>query len=296
MWNRLPEWSEYVIKDDTALTSMAKQFSVEDCDFMLEKPNDYFVTPDSWFVQDIKQRLLFAPGFVLIRCGNAHSDKELRAIYALYSSCIGSLNDRYGYFFDVVDHGLDYTKEAVPVSKTRAATGYHTDSTAKEYLPDVVGLLCLQPASSGGDSLITNAANLYAYLNKYHAAVISEMEKAVIRDVITPGKINTDDTIKENAFPIFSQTEKGFTFRYMRFWIETAFQKTLQEMPMELTKGLDATDAFFDEKSNNIQFRMERGDMLFINNRFLCHNRSAFENNTTTSQPRTLVRTWINFD
>jgi hypothetical protein len=41
---------------------------------------------------------------------------------------------------------------------------------------------------------------------------------------------------------------------------------------------------------------MERGDLLFINNRFLCHNRTGFENHPHIEKARTLVRTWINFN
>ncbi|MGV2389786.1 MAG UNVERIFIED_CONTAM: TauD/TfdA family dioxygenase [Microcystis novacekii LVE1205-3] len=74
----------------------------------------------------------------------------MRLIYAFISRIFGLLNQRYGYFFDVIDRGMDYTKEAIPVSMTNAETGYHTDSTAKNYFPDIVGLLCLASADEGG--------------------------------------------------------------------------------------------------------------------------------------------------
>jgi len=294
-WTELPDWMDAAINADSELITSVQQLSPEVLQKLFDTPNDFAEKHVPGYVKDIKHRLLSGSGFVLIRCGGSHTDQKLRAIYALYSLQIGTLNDRYGFFFDVVDQGLDYTKEAVPVSKTRAATGYHTDSTAKTYLPDAVGLLCLQPAATGGDSLLTNAADLYVHLQTAHPSVLPEMKKDVIRDVITPGTVNNVAAIHENAFPIFSWPNEGFTFRYMRFWIETAFQKTGQELPAQLLRGLNATDDFFQEKSNSIQFRMERGDILFINNRFICHNRTAFENDPATTEPRKMVRTWINF-
>jgi hypothetical protein len=133
-------------------------------------------------------------------------------------------------------------------------------------------------------------------MSEAHPEVLAAMQEPIVRDVITPGTVNNVSAILENAFPIFAFPEQGFTFRYMRYWIETAFAKTNREMPEALTKGLDATDAFFTDPSNAIQFRMERGDILFVNNRFLCHNRTAFENDLQAKKARTLVRTWINFN
>jgi isocitrate/isopropylmalate dehydrogenase len=122
------------------------------------------------------------------------------------------------------------------------------------------------------------------------------MQNPIIRDVITPGTTNSVEKIIENAFPIFSFPNEGFTFRYMRFWIESAYQKTGQIMPEELIQGLNETDRFFSSSQNHLQFRLERGDILLLNNRFICHNRTAFENNTASfDNHRRLVRSWINY-
>jgi alpha-ketoglutarate-dependent taurine dioxygenase len=234
------------------------------------------------------------PGFVLIRADGQFSDNELRKLYAYLSRSIGNLNGRYGYFFDVVDHGLDFTTSAIPVSKTKASTGYHTDSTAKDYVPDVVGLLCLYPGNKGGESLLTNSANAYEMLKKRFPECINELEQPVIRDVITPGSENNVDSIKGNAFPIYRNENNDFLFRYMRYWIESAHSKTGIPISSRLVQGMNAIDDFFSKTENIVQFKMQRGDILFLNNRFLCHNRTAFEDDPASGK-RTMVRTWINF-
>ncbi len=294
-WKLKPYPSDYVLFPDEELCAIAEGFTGNEMQDLLDNPNKFGIEIPAAITNTIISKIKSYPCFTLIRCDSSLPDETLRCIYALYSKAIGSLNDRYGYFFDVVDQGLDYTKEAIPVSKTKASTGYHTDSTAKEYLPDIVGLLCLHPAEVGGDSLLTNAADLYSFLMKEEPAAVAEMEKPIKRDVITPGTVNNIEAITSNTFPIFSFPEEGFTFRYMRYWIETAFLKTEEEIPQELLKGLDATDHFFSVPENNVQFRMKRGDILFANNRILCHNRTAFENDAHSSK-RTMVRAWINFD
>ena len=238
------------------------------------------------------KQLLEAPGALRLQVECDYSDDQLRLLYAIISRSLGYLNNRYSYFFDVQDRGLDYTKEAIPVSKTKAETGYHTDSTAKNYFPDFVGLLCLQPALQGGESLITNAANLLAYLNREKTHLLDLLHRPLYRDVITPGTVQDLEAIRNNAFPIFQyDADEGVIFRYMRYWIESALQKLAEPVPEFLHEALDTIDTYFSLPENAMCFRMERGDMLFVNNRFLCHNRTAFVDG---EKPRVYVRAWIN--
>ena len=128
------------------------------------------------------QQLNASPGALRVTTGSHYSESELRRLYAVTSRALGWINNRYTYFFDVMDRGLDYTKEAIPVSKTKAETGYHTDSTAKHYFPDIIGLLCLQPAKSGGESLITNAANLFQHITNEHSELKDLLHQAWCRE------------------------------------------------------------------------------------------------------------------
>jgi hypothetical protein len=239
-----------------------------------------------------KQQLAFSPGALRLQLEGTYSDEQQRQLYAIVSRSLGYLNNRYGYFFDVKDRGLDYTKEAIPVSKTKAETGYHTDSTAKHYLPDVVGLLCLQPALSGGESLITNAANLLNFLEERNPAWKDLLHTPLCRDVITPGTVQDLEAIRANDIPLFQyDQEGGVTFRYMRYWIESALEKLKEPTPAGLTELLDSIDSYFAEESHAMCFLLDRGDMLFVNNHFLCHNRTAFVDGDV---PRVYVRAWIN--
>ena len=240
------------------------------------------------------QQLNASPGALRVTTGSHYNESELRQLYAMTSRALGWINNRYTYFFDVMDRGLDYTKEAIPVSKTKAETGYHTDSTAKHYFPDIIGLLCLQPAKSGGESLITNAANLLHYITDQHPELKDLLHQAWCRDVITPGTVNNTEAILANDIPIYQyDADGGVILRYMRYWIESALVKLGREIPTELTKALDIIDNYFAAPEHAMCFRLERGDMLFVNNRFLCHNRTAFEDG---ENPRVYVRAWINRD
>jgi hypothetical protein len=296
IWDELPFSKEFIFDLNKDFSNLINNLTEVQKKLLIESPNEFNINVSYNWLNELHLKLKASPGFVLIKTGDIYTDEELRCIYALYCRSLGLLNNLYGYFYDVIDQGLDYTKKAIPVSMTSASTGYHTDSTAKEYLPDIVGLLCLYPGAVGGDSLLTNAANLYNHLYQNFLNEFKTMQNPIIRDVITPGTTNSVEKIIENAFPIFSFPNEGFTFRYMRFWIESAYQKTGQIMPEELIQGLNETDRFFSSSQNHLQFRLERGDILLLNNRFICHNRTAFENNTASfDNHRKLVRSWINY-
>ena len=113
-------------------------------------------------------------------------------------------------------------------------------------------------------------------------------------DVITPGTDQNIDQILGNSFPVFEENNGSITFRYMRFWIESAHSKTGKELPNKLKEAMNEIDRFFNTAENILQFQLNAGDMLYINNRFLCHNRTAFEDSPDLNIRRKLVRTWIN--
>jgi len=49
--------------------------------------------------------------------------------------------------YGVLNRGLDITKDNVAFSSTNAEAAFHTDSSFRDAYPDVVGLLCVRPAS-----------------------------------------------------------------------------------------------------------------------------------------------------
>ena len=44
-----------------------------------------------------------------------------------------------------------------------------------------------------------------------------------------------------------------------------------------------------------VTFEMGRGDMQFVNNRFVLHSRTAFEDHAEPDRRRNLVRLWMRY-
>lgn len=291
-WDQLPEVSSLASPIPTDLQQELLAVAPDD---ILQSPQNFSPNILSADAQTQLQRLhkivTSGCGLVTLQAQQLDDDHKLRCLYAVIARSFGQLNDRYGHFFDVIDRSRDHTREAIPVSVTNAATGYHTDSTAKDYFPDVVGLLCLSAAAEGGDSLVCNAANAFLSIAQESPELLPWLTQPIPRDMITPGFGKSLQAISENLIPLFATDQHGLYFRFMRYWIETAFMKLRRRQPEELTATLDRIDQYFAEPGHCLQFSLHRGDLLFVNNRFLCHNRTAFRD---SGEPRRLVRAWIN--
>ena len=104
-------------------------------------------------------------------------DNFLRRYYLAFGVLLGDPLGNYGRLYEVKDRGGDYTKTAIPVSQTRAATGLHTDSSAINVLPDMVGLICIRPAIKGGSSRITCAIRAYLKLQQFESQNLALLER-----------------------------------------------------------------------------------------------------------------------
>ncbi len=233
-------------------------------------------------------------GFFLLRTQINDSEEALqRNIYEKICTLVGKLNTRYGAFYDVKDYGGDYRESRIPVSQTHEATGFHTDSSALNYFPKFVGLLCVRPAKQGGESLLANALNFLDYADQTMPECSALLKIPVIRDIVTPGTTFSLENLKNNRFPVLNDETETPVIRYMRYWIERGHEKSGIALPKAYLDTLNEFDAFLEKPENQFRYAMEAGDILLFNNTFLLHNRTAFENFEDASKERLLVRTWL---
>lgn len=214
-----------------------------------------------------------------------------RLAYAALGIAVGEPILRYGLLYAVADRGESYLEKQIPVSMTRASTGMHTDSSARDCVPGVVALLCERPSLDGGTSRIANAEAACAWLGENDPESLRLLKKAYLRDVVTPGMDKGMDTLKRNRFPVVSETEDGFVLRYMRYWIEKGHERAGSPLSDDVLAAFDALDAALEREEFAAAFRLEEGDMLFVNNRRLVHGRDAYDQ--VPSGGRLLWRMWL---
>ena len=218
-------------------------------------------------------------------------EPAIQLFFAALGSNLGKPMEPYGRLYEVRDTGQSYRDTSIPISQTRAETSFHTDSSARDTLPDIVGLLCLQPALEGGNSLICSATAVHEQLRAAHPDDLKLLYQDFIRDIVTPGA--GQQGIAENRFPVFSYGYygSGLTFRYMRYWIETGCRRAgLPLLEAEL-KAFDRLDTLLGSNEQVVQLRLGAGEMLWLNNHTIAHNRTEFRDHP--AKPRRLLRMWL---
>lgn len=93
--------------------------------------------------------------------------------------------------------------------------------------------------------------------------------------------------------PILQWGSSGLVCRYLRYWIEVGHEKAGEPLTAELVKALDVLDDVLRRPDLRVEFALQPGQMFFINNRSILHNRTAFEDHPEPDRRRHLVRLWL---
>lgn len=236
----------------------------------------------------LRGRLIEGPGVEVVRglpvaeIGDGHAT----AVFAAIGSHLGSLRvqnaigHRIGHVRNI---GADADDPAVRIYQTDSRQTFHTDSA------DVVGLLCLETAQQGGESLLASAATVYNEMldrDPDLAAVLFAPIATDRRGEVPPG---ADPWF---TIPVLSWYDGQLTVQYQRQYIDSA--QRFDEAPRLSDRQVAALD-LFDEIAEtpgiNISMQLEVGDMQFVYNHALLHDRTGFVDKP--GSPRHLLRMWL---
>lgn len=169
--------------------------------------------------------------------------------------------------------------------QTRFHLPFHNDST------DVVGLLCLRRAKSGGYSRIVSSAAVH---NEFLARrpdlykVMCEPFCVDRRNEETPGQKPYYVT------PCFNRLNGRLFIRYNRSFIESA--QRFAEVPRlsdAQKEALDLMDLLCNDPAFYLDMDFQPGDMQFLNNYVLLHSRTEYEDWSEPERKRHLLRLWL---
>jgi len=233
-------------------------------------------------------------GFVTLTAGSPgrFSPADLTAVYWLVGQLLGrpvEQNVQGTVLYDVRDTGQD-VRYGARFSVTNAESTFHTDNSFGAGVADYVGLLCLNAARSGGDSQVVSGYAVRDDLvarDPRAAEVLARPFHVDRRGGLRPGD---EPTVR---YPVFGSHGGGLVIRYLRYWIEVGHEKAGQPLTAEQVAALDALDRAAAEPRMRVEFAMRPGDMLFVNNRWILHNRTAFEDHAEPERKRHLVRLWL---
>jgi hypothetical protein len=185
----------------------------------------------------------------------------------------------------VKDVGLSSRDPNVRIYQTRERQTYHTDSC------DLVALLCLQTARSGGLSSLVSSM-----------AIFNEMRRCrpdLIKVLLEPIETDRRGEIPEGrkpffAIPVFNWHAGLLSVIYQRQYIESA--RRFPDVPPLTERQIEALD-LFEAVANSPAYHFEMefrpGDVQLVHNHTLLHDRTAFEDWPEPERKRHLMRLWL---
>jgi hypothetical protein len=237
------------------------------------------------YLAGIEREVMEGRGFVLLRgLSSDLDDAMLRACYWLIINLLGrpiSQNSYGDRLCDVTDTGRELGGRRVRGYQTNAELKFHTDRC------DLVGLLCLRPAMSGGRSSIASAVTAYNELALHQPEMVAPLLEGMNYLNLEEGG---DSSMKR--VPVFHIQDGVLSVRYSRNGYQTSMQHGAPYTETELA-ALDAVDALAEDPALRLDMELERGDMQLINNYTTLHSRTAFQDWPEADRKRCMVRGWI---
>ena len=185
----------------------------------------------------------------------------------------------------VTDVGADLSNPTVRIYQTSERQTFHTDSC------DCVGLLCLREAMEGGDSLLVSTVTIYNEMQKRSP----ELCAALFEPVPTDRRGEIPDGQKPYfEIPPLNWYDGQLTGLYQRTYINSS--QRLDEAPRLTEQQIAALDLFDDIANDpdvHLRMRLRPGDMQFVYNHTMLHDRTAFRDWPEPDKRRYLLRLWL---
>ncbi|WP_421121426.1 TauD/TfdA family dioxygenase [Aquihabitans daechungensis] len=185
----------------------------------------------------------------------------------------------------VRDEGVERTHPGVRFYRTRERQDFHADGA------DLVGLLCLQRARTGGESRIVSSAAVY---NE-----ILEQRPDLLEVLYRPFHWDRNDEESPGEDPFFSMpvlndiagTPRVF---YIGWYIRDAQRHAqVPRLTPEQLEAMELLEAIANDPAFFLEMDFQPGDVQFLNNARILHAREAYEDHEDPSRRRHLLRLWL---
>ncbi len=227
-------------------------------------------------------------GFAQIRGLNParYGADDLALIFWGVSARLGkaiSQNARGDVLGLVRDEGRDMADGRSRLYQTSLRQRFHTDIGA-----DVVGLCCVRPAREGGVSLIASATAIHNELLRRYPCLVG----------VLYGRFHLDWRGEQPAGekpwysePVYVWHDGQLSCRFSASLIESAQQHSGEVLTAVQREALQRVEELAEELC--IQVAFEPGDMQFISNYRVLHDRTAFIDDPDPERRRLLYRVWL---
>lgn len=237
------------------------------------------------FLAGIRDIIMHGRGAVIISglTRERYSEEDFERIYWGFGThwgdaAVQSANgDRLGYV---------RKEEADPTARGyrgQSELSFHTDSY------EIVGLMCVQSAESGGLSSLVSALSIHNEILRARPELLAPLYEGYHYAI--PELQFTEKPVTDEKIPVFCNVDGQVSCMYAGSFMRAAAEKRGVPLPYDLTEALDLFAATSRREELALQFLLEPGEMLIWHNFLNLHARTAFEN--SARKQRLLLRLWL---
>jgi hypothetical protein len=238
----------------------------------------------------ILQEVLNGRGFVLLKRLPVErwTRRQAAIAFLLIGTHLGNLRmqNAEGHLLGHVrDMGRSSDDPNTRIYQTRERQTHHTDSC------DVVGLLCLQAAKSGGLSSLVSATTIFNEMRRRRPDLLRVLMEPIETD--RRGDVPAGGKPYFNI-PVFNHHMRQVSVIYQRQYIESArrFDGVAPLIFLQI-EALDLFDELANDPQLHLMMELQRGDIQLVHNHTILHDRTAFEDYPEPERKRHLLRVWV---
>ncbi len=255
------------------------------------------ITPDTFpldkvgdLMRSLPVRLRTGRGFLMLRGlpREKYSDDELTRIYFGLGSYVGTPMTQ-SYLGDILGHVMDVSDYEPKSRGYRKGGGQlmHTDSC------DIIGLMCLNSALSGGESRISSALAVHNVMAEQYPELLKELEKGLFLKRTDEDGRRATRTFSEDRIPFFYDDD-GEVVCYLPTGYARLAEKSGQcPFTPEASEALYRVRKVAASPELYLDMGFKDGDIQFLNNRIMVHGRTDYQDAPKLEDRRHLLRLWL---
>jgi hypothetical protein len=242
-------------------------------------------------LEGVERDLMDGRGFTRISTLDAgeYSDDELTMLYWGIGIHLGDpwpQNAKGHVMGDVTDQGKALSDPTFRGNELgQVALDYHTDGA------DLIGLMCLRTAKTGGLSCVANVVAIYNDLVKERPDLVEALYEPLpydLRGEQAPG------ASPFYTFPVFTEHAGRLFVRFIPAYIRASQRHAdAPRVSQKALEGLDVVSAMARDPRYNVYMDLQPGEMQFINNYHVLHGRTSYEDDIAHGYKRHLKRLWL---
>lgn len=241
------------------------------------------------FFRGLRDELRFGRGFLLLRGipRERYSTDDMARIYFGLGAHIGSPLPQ-SWQGELLGHVIDVS-DIEPGARGYHAGGaqrFHTDSC------DVVSLMCLQSAKSGGSSRICSAIAVHRRLERERPDLLQTLYGGyVFRRREVDAEYGSGILVRNIS--IFARTGDEVSVFLSGDYPNRAVAAGDAVMTPMQREALDEVQRIAASPDTYLDMSIGEGDTQFLNNRLLLHGRTFYEDHREMARRRHLLRLWL---